>query len=136
RLGKLEGVKAAVNLPLESAQVSVPEGISDRQILDAVKAAGYTARPKAHDSTPRTETGTTGVPRGPSQADLLLLLRLLVAAALTLPVVVIAMVPPVQFPNWGWVAGALTLPVWAWSAWPFHRAAIVNARHLPSTLPN
>ncbi|APX00516.1 heavy metal translocating P-type ATPase [Arthrobacter sp. QXT-31] len=142
RLGKLEGVKAAVNLPLESAHVSVPEGISDRQILDAVKAAGYTARPKAHESTSppagapaeADRPAARGLPRGRSQADLLLLLRLLVAAALTVPVVVIAMVPPVQFPNWGWVVGALTLPVWAWSAWPFHRAAIVNARHLASTM--
>lgn len=141
RLGKLEGVKAAVNLPLESAHVSVPEGISDRQILDAVKAAGYTARPK----TPEGSVHPTGAPaeadrpttrfaRGRSQADLLLLLRLLVAAALTIPVVIIAMVPPAQFTNWGWVAGVLTLPVWAWSAWPFHRAAVLNARHLASTM--
>ena len=44
------------------------------------------------------------------------------------------MVPAFQFPHWGWVAGALALPVVSWAAWPFHRAAAVNARHLASTM--
>ncbi|MCO4265220.1 heavy metal translocating P-type ATPase [Pseudarthrobacter sp. MDT3-26] len=142
RLGKLEGVKASVNLPLESAHVSVPEGISDQQILDAVKSVGYAARAKTYGSAVPSagvpaEPDRPTAPGGPhrrSKPDLLLLLRLLVAAALTVPVVLIAMVPPLQFPNWGWVAGALTLPVWAWSAWPFHRAAVINARHFASTM--
>jgi len=47
KLGKLEGVQASVNLPLESAQVTVPENVSDQQLLDTVKATGYRARIKA-----------------------------------------------------------------------------------------
>jgi Cu+-exporting ATPase len=60
--------------------------------------------------------------------------RLIVAAALTVPVFLISMVPALQFANWGWVAGLLALPVVSWAAWPFHRAAAVNARHLASTM--
>jgi Cu+-exporting ATPase len=57
-----------------------------------------------------------------------------VAAVLTVPVFLISMVPALQFPNWGWVAGVLALPVVSWAAWPFHRAAAVNARHFASTM--
>jgi Cu+-exporting ATPase len=57
-----------------------------------------------------------------------------VAAVLTVPVFLISMVPALQFPNWGWMAGLLALPVVSWAAWPFHRAAAVNARHLASTM--
>ena len=60
--------------------------------------------------------------------------RLLVAAALSLPVFVISMLPGFQFPHWGWVVAALSLPVVTWAAWPFHRSAAVNARHLTSTM--
>ncbi|GAA2201520.1 heavy metal translocating P-type ATPase [Sinomonas flava] len=47
---------------------------------------------------------------------------------------VISMVPGAQFAHWGWWAAALALPVVTWSAWPFHRAAAINARHLGSTM--
>ncbi|MCU1434797.1 MAG: carbonate dehydratase, partial [Pseudarthrobacter sp.] len=55
-------------------------------------------------------------------------------AVLTVPVFLISMVPAFQFPNWGWAAAALALPVVSWAAWPFHRAAAVNARHFASTM--
>ena len=60
--------------------------------------------------------------------------RLIVAAILTVPVFLISMFPAFQFPNWGWVAGVLALPVVTWAAWPFHRAAAINARHFASTM--
>ena len=60
--------------------------------------------------------------------------RLIVAAILTVPVFLMSMFPAFQFANWGWVAGALALPVVTWAAWPFHRAAAINARHLASTM--
>ncbi|MCC2660333.1 MAG: heavy metal translocating P-type ATPase [Arthrobacter sp.] len=132
KLGKLEGVHASVNLPLESAQVMVPAGITDRQITDQVEAAGYKARikrpvqvkPPAEQGTAEQETSHhTGLKP-----------RLIVAAALTVPVFLISMLPALQFPNWGWAAAALALPVVSWAAWPFHRAAAINARHLASTM--
>ena len=127
KLGKLEGVRALVNLPLESAQVTVPANITDDQITATVNAAGY----KATVRTVRAR-GAAEAPAGSAAATLKQ--RLVLAAALTIPVFVLSMLPAVQFPHWGWVAAALALPVVSWAAWPFHRAAAVNARHLASTM--
>ena len=70
----------------------------------------------------------------PAGRILLLGARLTLAAVLSVPVLLISMVPALQFANWGWVVFALSLPVVTWSAWPFHRAAAVNARHFASTM--
>ncbi|MCU1568909.1 MAG: cation-transporting ATPase, family, partial [Pseudarthrobacter sp.] len=121
KLGKLEGVQALVNLPLETAHVTVPAGISDEQLVDTVNAAGYKA--KVRQPAPATEAAP-GTLRP----------RLVLAALFTVPVFLISMVPAFQFPQWGWVAAALALPVVTWAAWPFHRAAAINARHFASTM--
>ncbi|MCG7305274.1 heavy metal translocating P-type ATPase [Pseudoglutamicibacter albus] len=60
--------------------------------------------------------------------------RFLIAAILTAPVLLISMVPGLQFRHWGWVAGLFSLPVATWAAWPFHKAAAINARHGTSTM--
>ncbi|MEY9774535.1 heavy metal translocating P-type ATPase [Arthrobacter sp. MW3 TE3886] len=137
RLGKLDGVEASVNLPLESARVSVPADITDDQITATVAAAGYkaTIRSARYPGTPVEPAelpAGTGVPPGTAAPSLRP--RLLVAAVLTVPVLAISMIPAFQFPNWGWAAAILALPVVAWAAWPFHRAAAINARHLASTM--
>ena len=59
---------------------------------------------------------------------------LVVAAVLTVPLVLVAMVTPLQFDGWEWVALALATPVVLWAGWPFHRAALVNARHGAATM--
>ena len=143
KLGKLDGVQASVNLPLESAHVTVPVDITDEQITATVAAAGYkaTIRTPRHPSLP-VEPGAVKTSGGiPGEGDhtatnpaTKLRPRLIVAAALTVPVVLISMLPAFQFANWAWVAGALALPVVSWAAWPFHRAAAVNARHFASTM--
>lgn len=137
RLGKLDGVEASVNLPLESARVSVPADITDDQITATVAAAGYkaTVRSGRYPGTPVEDAGLpagTGFPAATAAPSLRP--RLVVAAVLTVPVFAISMIPALQFPNWGWVAAILALPVVAWAAWPFHRAAAINARHLASTM--
>ncbi|MDQ0754773.1 cation-translocating P-type ATPase [Arthrobacter sp. B3I4] len=147
KLVKIDGVEALVNLPLESAQVTVPANVTDEQITATVAAAGYkaTVRPAAYpaprtEATPEADASGTDrenpvpVQGPPSHPSGKLLPRLIVAAVLTVPVFLISMFPALQFPNWGWVAGALALPVVTWAAWPFHRAAAVNARHLGSTM--
>lgn len=129
KLGKLDGVQASVNLPLESAHVTVPAGITDEQITATVEAAGYKAtirQPLKQDQSPASETGDLPAAK--------LRPRLILAAVLTVPAFVISMVPGAQFPHWGWVAALLALPVVTWAAWPFHRAAAINARHLASTM--
>ncbi|QDG87121.1 cation-translocating P-type ATPase [Pseudarthrobacter sp. NIBRBAC000502770] len=137
KLGKLDGVHAVVNLPLESAQITVPESVTDQQILDTVTATGYSARLKAAPTArnlPDDGTEVAELSGDEPAAAAALRHRLLLAAALTLPALIISMIPAAQFPNWGWWAFALSLPVVTWAAWPFHRAAAVNARHLASTM--
>ena len=81
----------------------------------------------------RRSGGRRGVAlRGQAQPDALR--RLLVSLALAIPVVVLAMVPPLQFRNWQWACLVLASPVAVWGAWPFHRAAAVNARHGAATM--
>ncbi|MFP5312094.1 MAG: heavy metal translocating P-type ATPase, partial [Actinomycetes bacterium] len=131
KLGKLEGVAASVNLPLESAYVTVPEGITDEQLTSTVEAAGYKARIRQQQTAvPETVPGDQAVTVPAAH----LRPRLILAAVLTVPVFLVSMVPGFQFPNWGWVAAVLALPVVTYAAWPFHRAAAINARHLSSTM--
>jgi Cu+-exporting ATPase len=139
KLRKLDGVEASVNLPLESAYVTVPAGISDEQITATVEAAGYKAKVRPGQVADAAATGDhSGTPTASDMdhggAAARLRPRLILAAALTVPVFLISMVPAFQFPQWGWVAGGLAFPVVTWSAWPFHRAAAINARHLASTM--
>ena len=204
KLRKIDGVDPAVNLALESASVKVPADISDEQIVETIKKAGYgaeitggTSSASPHEgarttdddaaasyssrgertaqagSTTATHSGTSGT-SGASEAsgtpaaegeraassapverelerntdstdpatDMSpadkrrrdLGIRLIVAAIFSVPVFVISMIPGAQFPHWGWVAAALTLPVVTWSAWPFHKATAINARHFSSTM--
>ena len=137
KLRKIPGVDPAVNLPLESARVIVPAGVSDEQIVETINNAGYTAHlkngPRAgagtntnasgggnHHSTPSMNGGFTD--------------RIIYAAILGVPIFLISMFPSFQFPNWGWVVAVLTAPVAFWCAAPFHRAALINARHGSSTM--
>lgn len=145
KLGKLEGVQASVNLPLESATVTAPDSITDQDIVDTVQATGYTAQlkkqvPSGQGRGPAADPALEGTHPGDSDhlshggTAAQLRPRLIVAAVLTLPIAIISMVSAAQFPHWGWVVFALTLPVVTWSAWSFHRAAAINARHLASTM--
>lgn len=175
KLGKLDGVEASVNLPLESAQVTVPANVTDQQIVDTVNATGYKAwvresRPtppyphaqpehaEHNEWGPGHSDGAGGMrqhasKRGTSEhaehggragaagdhmhhgpAARQLKPRLIAAAMLTVPVFAISMIPALQFPQWGWVSAVLALPVVTWAAWPFHRAAFINARHFASTM--
>src|SRR5690606_38799006 len=63
-----------------------------------------------------------------------LLRRFIVSAVLAVPVIALAMVPPIQFPGWQWVSLALALPIVTWGAWPFHRATLKNARHFAASM--
>ncbi|WP_336854023.1 heavy metal translocating P-type ATPase [Sinomonas albida] len=127
KLDSIAGVQATVNLALESARVLAPAGVGDQDLLDRVASAGYSAR--LHERKPAA--GADGGEPSPG-ADLRP--RLVVAAVLTVPTFAISMIPLLQFPNWGWWVALLALPVVTWSAWPFHRAAAINARHGSSTM--
>lgn len=142
KLGKIDGVEALVNLPLESARVTVPSGITDEQLIATVESAGYQASVKVDKYAPAIDPEPETEPEGArartdhttAHGGSNLKIRLIVAAIFTVPLFVISMIPGAQFPHWGWVALALATPVTFWSAWPFHRAAAINARHFASTM--
>jgi Cu+-exporting ATPase len=124
RLNKLEGVAASVNYATERATVTYDGELAPEVLLDAVEAAGYHATlPAAADEAPGADA-----PKGPSEADALRQ-RLVASAVLSLPVLVLSMIPALQFDNWQWLAWNLATPVVLWAGWPFHRAAWKVARH-------
>lgn len=126
KLRKLEGVQPSVNLPLETARIIAPTTISDQDLIDTITKAGYTATLKNDQDTSNHTT--------PTKDHTQLLPRIWLAAILTLPVFLISMFGTFQFPHWGWVAALLSLPVAIYAAWPFHKSALTNARHLTSTM--
>ena len=128
KLNKLPGVAARVSIATETARVSVePSGPSLDELIAAVRAAGYDAA-ELQGGQAASAAGDEEEARRPWwRTDRGV--RLLVSAALSLPVLVVSMVPPLQFPYWQWVVLALTTPVYLWGGWPFHRTALTNLRH-------
>ena len=132
KLNKLDGVSATVNYATEKAKVSFSDAISPETLVATVQATGYTAdlpAQAAHTGDQRRQAPDT---RG-TETDALRQ-RLLICIVLTLPVLVMAMIPPAQFTNWQWLSLALASPVVVWGAWPFHTAAWANARHAAATM--
>jgi Cu+-exporting ATPase len=126
KLNRLEGVEATVNYATEQAAVSFdPARVEVEALVAAVEATGYTAAPPPAvlDAEQTGEAETRGLRQ-----------RLVVAAALSVPLVILVSVPPARFGGWEWLALALSAPVVLWAGWPFHRAAGLNARHLAATM--
>ncbi len=122
KLNKLTGVRASVNFATERATVDHPADVTVDHLIEAVRAAGYQAT--APTPEPEPDESSSTAPR----------LRFIVSAALALPVLVISMVPAAQFPYWTWSELALSTPVVAWGALPFHRAAVRNLLHRGATM--
>ncbi|OMC00773.1 copper-translocating P-type ATPase [Mycobacterium sp. NS-7484] len=125
KLNKLEGVTATVNYATEKASVDVAGEVTPEQLIEAVETVGYTAQ------LPAADTADARVEDDPTAA---LRTRLIVSAALTIPVVAMAMAPALQFTNWQWLSLTLAAPVVVWGALPFHRAAWTNLRHGTATM--
>jgi Cu+-exporting ATPase len=122
KLNKLEGVEASVNYATEEAAVRYDANrLAVADLIRTVEAAGYHARVAA-------EAGDVHDPARELRT------RLLAAAALTAPLTALAMIPPLQFEGWEWLALALAAPVVLWAGYAFHRAAFQNARHLTATM--
>ncbi|MEU4250367.1 heavy metal translocating P-type ATPase [Amycolatopsis sp. NPDC026612] len=126
KLNKLDGVTASVNYATEKARVYAPEGVDPEMLVAQVEAAGY------HATVPQ--------PEKPEQAEEVddptrpLRQRLITSAVLAVPVILLAMVPALQFTYWQWISLTLAAPVVTWGAWPFHRAAWTNLRHGAATM--
>lgn len=124
KLNKLDGVVASVNYATEQARVELPD--DDARTVDVdtlvatIEATGYGAHLPTDDEAP----------------DRLAFLRrrLIVAIVFGLPVLLLSMIPALQFDGWQWVALGLATPVATWAAWPFHRAMALNLRHGQTTM--
>jgi P-type Cu+ transporter len=129
KLNKLDGVTASVNYATEKAKVAIPRNLDTDRIIATVVAAGYSA-------TISAPAGVLEKLDRPSPLDRLgaLATRLVVSAALSLPVIALSMIGAWQFTGWQWVALGLATPVVVWGAWPFHQAAAINLRHGATTM--
>ncbi|MFJ9814527.1 heavy metal translocating P-type ATPase [Streptomyces sp. NPDC101151] len=130
KLNRMDGVSATVNFATEKAKVSYAEDVRVADLIATVEKTGYTA-----EEPPPPEPGPE-VPETSEQdpEPAALRHRLLVSALLAVPVVLLAMIPPLQFDNWQWLSLALAAPVVVWGGLPFHRAAWTNARHGAATM--
>ncbi|HYG96168.1 MAG TPA: cation transporter, partial [Solirubrobacterales bacterium] len=125
-LNKLDGVEATVNFATERATVEFDPGrVAPEELVEAVAGVGYSA------TLPAPAAG--GEPPAPDPADSLRQ-RLVFSAALSLPVLLLSMIEPLQFRNWQWLSLLLATPVVLWGGWPFHRAAWQNLRHGAATM--
>ncbi|MER7757867.1 heavy metal translocating P-type ATPase [Kitasatospora sp. NPDC097643] len=141
KLNRMDGVEATVNFATEKARIDYGDGVTVEDLIATVQNAGYTAElppPPAPVAPEPAGPAAPGPPaadpppasgRGYPQLD-----RLLVSAVLSAPVVLLSMVPALQFANWQWLAFALTGPVVVYGGLPFHRAAWTNLKHGAATM--
>ncbi|WP_433307810.1 heavy metal translocating P-type ATPase [Actinoplanes sp. CA-030573] len=122
KLNRLDGVAATVNYATEKARAVVPPAVTPEDLIAVVEKTGYSA-------TFRAKSSPTVAPTRDPLRD-----RLLISAVLSLPVILLAMVPAWQFTYWQWLSLTLAAPVVVYGGWPFHRAAFVNLRHGAATM--
>ena len=135
KLNKLDGVAASVNLSTERAWVSAPPAVSAPDLIAVVEAAGYTAEvaaPPGADAEP--EAAETADEAAVRRLRRRLTLALVFFVPLTDASLMLSVFPWTMFPGWQWLLVALAVPVATWAAWPFHAAALRQARHLSSSM--
>ncbi|WP_152365287.1 heavy metal translocating P-type ATPase [Microlunatus speluncae] len=130
KLNRLEGVTATVNYATEKATITAPVELAPASLINVVEQTGYTATvpasPADRDEPDRPD---------PAESELTSLRqRLIGAIVLGVPVIILAMIPALQFNYWQWASLALAAPAVIWAGWPFHRAALLNLRHGAATM--
>ncbi|WP_431903030.1 heavy metal translocating P-type ATPase [Nonomuraea sp. bgisy101] len=127
KLNKMEGVTATVNYATEKAKVTFPDGLDPQLLVAEVEKAGYTAEFPRQQAEGQREA---------EEEDELRPLRnrLITSVVLAVPVIAMAMIPPLQFTNWQWLSLTLAAPVVVYAGWPFHKAAWTNLRHGAATM--
>ncbi|MEU7158106.1 heavy metal translocating P-type ATPase [Streptomyces chrestomyceticus] len=152
KLNRMPGVSATVNFATERARVEYGDDVSVDDLIATVEKTGYTAQRPAPAvpanasapssagasgqgaATPSTEDDSDSREGSHDRELAGLRQRLIVSAALAAPVVLLSMIPSLQFENWQWLCLTLSAPVVAWGAYPFHRAAWTNLRHGAATM--
>ena len=133
RLNRLDGVEATVNYATEKASIAYDaDAVETAELVKAVAAAGYEARLPT-DGTDGSDESTEGHHEGDSELRLTRR-RLIFAAVLSAPILLLSMIPPLQFDYWQWLTLQLATPVVFWAGWPFHRAAWQNLKHGAATM--
>jgi P-type Cu+ transporter len=133
KLNKVEGVEATVNFATESASIAYdPARIAPADLIEVVRGAGYGAFALAEEKD-TAEVGEVSPSEDPHEAARRreaadLKHRLTVSALLTIPIVLLSMVPAWQFTNWQWAVLTMTTPVFFWGGAPFHKATWLNLR--------
>jgi Cu+-exporting ATPase len=128
KLNKLDGVNATVNYATEKATVTAPSGYEPQALIAEVEKAGYTAALPQRRAEPAPEP-ETGDPELSSLRH-----RLVAAIVLATPVILMAMIPALQFRYWQWASLVLAAPVVVWAGQPFHAAAWANLKHGAATM--
>jgi Cu+-exporting ATPase len=131
KLNRMDGVSATVNYATEKARVTFADGVQIADLIATVERTGYTAEEPA-PPRPEPEAEPETPVRDPELDTARH--RLLVSALLAAPVVLLAMIPTLQFDNWQWLSLTLAAPVVVWGGAPFHRAAWTNLRHGAATM--
>ncbi|MCX4962782.1 heavy metal translocating P-type ATPase [Streptomyces virginiae] len=136
KLNRMDGVEASVNYATEKAHVSYTGDVRVADLIATVVKTGYTAEEPPPPPAPETAEEVRGEAGAetPDPALAALRQRLLVSVALALPVILLAMIPALQFDNWQWLSLTLAAPVVIWGGYPFHKAAWTNARHGAATM--
>jgi Cu+-exporting ATPase len=134
KLNRLEGVQATVNYAMERAKVRYGPEVTAEDLLETVSRTGYTATVARNPFEDPVDADPQDEPAGNAGPDSNLRRRLIVAAALSAPVVLLAMVPALQFRGWEWASLLFATPVVGWGGLPFHRATWLNLRHGQTTM--
>ncbi|MFD9616637.1 heavy metal translocating P-type ATPase [Streptomyces virginiae] len=136
KLNRMDGVEASVNYATEKAHVSYTGDVRVADLIATVVKTGYTAEEPPPPPTPEAAEEVRGEAGAETPDPVLAALRqrLLVSVALALPVILLAMIPALQFDNWQWLSLTLAAPVVIWGGYPFHKAAWTNARHGAATM--
>ncbi|MGW0913383.1 heavy metal translocating P-type ATPase [Streptomyces sp. NPDC002784] len=129
KLNRMDGVTASVNYATEKARVRYPAGVEVADLIATVVKTGYTAEEPAPPEPAAPEQAAEDDPELAAARQ-----RFTVSALLAAPVVLLSMVPALQFDNWQWLALTLAAPAVVWGGLPFHRAAWTNARHGAATM--
>ena len=130
KLNKLDGITATVNYATEKAQVTAPAGYDPRALIAEVEKTGYTAVLP----TPKKAQVEASDPQDRDPELNSLRQRLIGSIVLSVPVILMAMIPLLHFTYWQWASLALAAPVIVWGAWPFHKAAWINLKHGAATM--
>ncbi len=134
RLNKIDGIDASVNYATEQATVTNTGDTTTEELIAAIESIGYKATPVSNGpgdpGAADDDTDAIAAERVPTA----LLHRLIGSTILGIPVLALSMIKPLQFTNWQWLVLAMAAPIVIWGAFPFHRAAWLNARHGAATM--